>query len=85
MLMNSPIINRATTASPGTTLYRVATSNADSSEKVDALYMAALARKPSGSEKNLLGQIRQRSKNEKEFLEDVLWLIVNSGEFVHNY
>jgi hypothetical protein len=85
MLMNSPIINRATTASPGTMLYRVAASNAGSSDKVDALYMAALARKPSGSEKNLLGQMRQRSKNEKEFLEDVLWMIVNSGEFVHNY
>ena len=85
MLMNSPLITRATTASPGTALHRVVTSNASSSDKVDALYMAALARKPTGSEKNLLGQMRSRSKNEKEFLEDVLWMLVNSGEFVHNY
>jgi len=84
MLMNSPIIQRATSATPGTMLYRVATSGMGAAEKVDALYMAALTRKPTAAEKGLLGQMRQRSKNEKEFLEDVLWMLVNSGEFVHN-
>lgn len=85
MLMNSPIIIRATSATPGTMLYRIASSNANTADKVEAIYMAALSRKPSGSEKTLLGQMRAKSKNEKEFLEDVLWMLVNSGEFVHNY
>jgi len=85
MLMNSPIITRATSATAGTMLYRVATSGLSTAEKADVLYQAALARKATAQEKALLGQMRQRSKNEKEFLEDVLWMLVNSGEFVHNY
>jgi len=86
MMMNSPLVKRATGCEPGSFLHRVVTdSRSDLNEKTEALYMAAFSRKPSGGERNMLSQLRQRSKSDAEFLEDVLWIILNSGEFMLNY
>jgi hypothetical protein len=85
MLMNSGLVREACSCKPGSFLHKVATSNLPPGDKAAALFQAALARKPTGGEANLLGQLRSRAASEPEFLEDVLWLLLNSGEFMMNY
>jgi hypothetical protein len=85
MLMNSGLVKRCTSCTEGTLLHRLVTTPGNVSEKVEKLYLAALSRKPAANEKAMLGALMKRSQNEREFLEDVLWVLVNSGEFVVNY
>ena len=85
MLMNSAVARTACSCQPGSFLHKVATGGGSAQDKVHALYAAALCRKPTGGELNLLGQLQARAKSEPEFLEDVMWLLLNSGEFMLNY
>ncbi len=51
-------------------------------EIVDELYLAALARRPSAEESAVCTKLLAESPNPKEFYEDLLWLLMNSKEFL---
>lgn len=85
MMMNSDLMTKATSAVPGTFLHRlVQDPNMSDKDRVEAIYLTALGRTPSGPEATEIGNIF-REAGQKEALEDVLWAVLNSGEFVLNH
>jgi hypothetical protein len=86
MMMNGPMVRRATNCEPGTFLDAVVTSDASQREKLTLLYTAALGRPPSRSEidqARLLWAARQGDA--AEAYQDVWWVLLNSGEFLLNH
>ena len=56
--------------------------------RIDALYLAALSRKPTPEEADKLLKYVERggvSKNNKKALADVYWALLNSSEFKFNH
>jgi hypothetical protein len=86
MLMNSALISRATACVPGSFLHRLATDATKSDEqKVEELYLAALCRRPTGQERAALGKVFRVAKTREEALQDVMWVLLNTPEFVLNH
>ncbi len=54
-------------------------------ERVEALYVVTLARKPSASEWSRLEKRLNKEGAETEQLADVFWMLLNSAEFRHNH
>jgi hypothetical protein len=52
---------------------------------LDAIYVRCLTRKPTDDERKELQQTIAASENEQQGLEDVLWAMLNSREFVFNH
>jgi len=75
-LMNSPQFNRPTLL---TSIGRK--SKAEITEK---LYLAVLARRPTGEEINRINAFVEKSASEREGFAGVLWALVNSSEFALN-
>jgi len=54
-------------------------------EKVDELFMWALARKPTPEQRDLaLNHINKNVANKKVAYENILWALLNTKEFVFN-
>lgn len=86
MLMNSPLVARVTSCTPGTFLHTVATDKSRSDDdKLEELYFAALARRPSGNEKATMARLFRAAKSPADAFQDVLWVLMNSPEFVMNH
>ncbi|MBI2825765.1 MAG: DUF1549 domain-containing protein [Planctomycetia bacterium] len=86
MLMNGDLVQKATKAEPGSFLHRVAASNLKAAAQIDFLYMAALARKPSGPELKMANDIlAARGGDTAAALQDVWWALLNSNEFILNH
>jgi hypothetical protein len=86
MLMNGQLIADATSLDSSRTLRAVVEAPfLKPAEKIEALYCAALTRKPSGAELDyLLGYVRRQPTEEqqKQAYAQVLWGLLNSPEFV---
>ena len=54
-------------------------------EAIDELYLAALSRLPTGAEKNKTLAYVDGLANKQQGLEDVLWALLNSKEFMFNH
>ncbi|HEY2840089.1 MAG TPA: DUF1549 domain-containing protein [Pirellulales bacterium] len=80
MMMNGELIENATKTDKGTLLYKVASSNNRPGAKIDYLYMAAVARKPSPNE-----LLMARGGDSTAALQDVWWALLNSNEFILNH
>lgn len=89
MMMNSPLITQATTCAPGSFLYELMQNKSlKDGDRVDAIYMAALSRKPSGSERKAIESMFRNARSDEErmwALEDVLWAVLNTSEFLLNH
>lgn len=82
-LMNSPQINQAMSARPGTTLGRLLAEFKDNKTLLIELYLKILSREPTTDEINTgLAHVRSVG-NRNEAFEDVLWALINSTEFLH--
>jgi hypothetical protein len=67
---------------PDNRIGKMMEANVSDSEMLDAFYLAALCRPPTGAEaKKLLGHVGA-SANRRKAWEDVLWALVNSKEFL---
>lgn len=51
-------------------------------EIVEELYLSTLARRPTADERELCGKLLAESPTPREFYEDLLWLLINSKEFL---
>ncbi len=82
-LMNSPLINGAISARPGTMLGRLMSEVEDNDDLVVEVYLRTLARQPSEDELNICLAHVKEVGNRGEAFEDILWSLINSTEFAH--
>jgi hypothetical protein len=86
MLFNGDLIRQATSTAKGTLIDRLANSQIKETKMVDQLFLAGLARKPSGKERDMARSIfLARRGNTKEALKDIWWVILNTNEFIFNH
>ncbi len=89
MLMNGRLIAETTDLEQSETLSAIADAPfLDTTEKIEALYMTALCRKPRPEElARLVAYVDKGGarKDSRLALSDVLWALLNSGEFLLNH
>jgi hypothetical protein len=86
MLFNGDLVKVATSTGKGGFLDRVASSGGKNAAKIDALYLAALARKPSAKEVAKANELMAaRSGDAVGALQDIWWAVLNSNEFIINH
>jgi hypothetical protein len=81
-LMNSPVVNRAVEARPGTVLGEILMATPDNRQALRALYVRVLAREPTAKEVQTCGRYLETVGNRREAFEDILWTLINSTEFI---
>ncbi|HZZ72558.1 MAG TPA: DUF1549 domain-containing protein [Pirellulales bacterium] len=83
MMMNGDLIKKAISIEPGSFLHTVAASSSAPADKINAIYMAALARRPNGNEISRANAILMHKKGDVVgALQDVFWAVLNSNEFI---
>ena len=86
MMMNGDLIAKATSSKEGGRLHRMANdSNLTNAVRIQRLYLAALARKPTAQEIALANDLMLLRQDPAKALEDVWWAVLNSGEFILNH
>ncbi len=88
-MMNGEFVDNATTIEKSQTLRAVADFPLMSEEeRLETLFLAALSRRPTESEKSTFGKYITdggTSRNPKEAMTDVFWALLNSSEFLLNH
>jgi hypothetical protein len=86
MMMNGDMVERATSALAGGFLHRVVSDpKINNAARINRLYLAALARKPTPQEITLANQMLMRKGDPIAALQDVWWAVLNSNEFILNH
>ncbi len=99
MMFNGELIRNATDAKKGSFLWELANSNLKPQQKIDYVFKAGLARRPTKDEiaiANKLFMARATSGEQKKkrvdpaaagvaALQDVWWAVLNSNEFIINH
>jgi hypothetical protein len=86
MMFNGELIKEATSVGKGGFLDKVATSGAPPAQKIDALYLSALARTPTAKERQVATALLGARKGDVAgALQDVWWAVLNSNEFIINH
>lgn len=86
MMMNGELMIQATNIEPGGFLYQVATAATTDRQKIQHLYLAALARKPTTAEVQMAQQLWiARQGDTAAALQDVWWALLNCNEFIMNH
>jgi hypothetical protein len=86
MMFNGDLIKQATRTGKGGFLDAVATGGGAPRAKIDALYLAALSRKPTSGELKMANKILEaRGGDVAGALQDVWWAVLNSNEFIINH
>ena len=82
-LMNGALTRQAISADRGTMLHMVANSKISIDQKIEHLFMASVARKPTSRESQSIKAIVERNPdNETQALQDIWWALLNSNEFI---
>jgi len=82
-LMNGALTRQAISADRGTMLHMVANSKISIDQKIEHLFMASVARKPTARESQSIKAIVERNPdNETQALQDIWWALLNSNEFI---
>jgi hypothetical protein len=87
-LMNGQFLNQVTNPRDGSTLLAVCeTPGMDTAARIEALYVAALSRKPATKERERMVRFVEDAGRERraERLADVFWVLLNSAEFRFNH
>jgi hypothetical protein len=82
MMMNGPLVRRATSLEQDSVLRRVVQSRVTPAEKVEQLYLAALTRRPTRRELDAARQFVAASGDVAIALQDLWWALLNSNEFI---
>jgi hypothetical protein len=82
LMMNSALVHIRTAAAGKTVLAELLAQKKSDDQIITALYERVLARQPTGEERGICRGYIARVGNRQEALEDVLWSLVNSTEFL---
>jgi hypothetical protein len=82
LMMNSELVRSRTSAGGKTVLADLLEKGKSDEEIVAALYERVLAREPSARERETCLRYVRKVGDRREALEDVLWTLVNSTEFL---
>lgn len=83
MLFNGDLVKKAINAEKGSFLHVIATSGMSPANKIEYLYDAALARRPSNGEVGMANQLLGARKGDAgAALQDMFWAVLNSNEFI---
>jgi hypothetical protein len=82
VMMNSALVHAYTSAEGKTLLADLLAKEQTDEQIVAALYEKVLARKPTAEEQAKCQRYVKKVGDRKEALEDVLWALVNSTEFL---
>jgi len=87
MMMNGDLIDKATKIEKGSFLERIASNpKLDSGQRIQYLFMASVARKPTGSEIEAANHLLAlRHGDVPGALQDMWWALLNSNEFILNH
>jgi uncharacterized protein involved in high-affinity Fe2+ transport len=86
MMFNGDLVRHATSTGKGGFLDKVASAPMKNAAKIDLLYMAALARKPSAKELGAANELMAARKGDAVgALQDIWWAVLNSNEFIINH
>lgn len=86
MLFNGDLVKAATGLDRGSFLDQVATASRKNADKINTLYLAALARRPSPAEVRLANNLLMARQGQAgEALQDIWWALLNSNEFILNH
>jgi len=86
MMFNGDLVKAATAVGKGGFLDRVAGSGEKNAAKIDLLYLAALARRPSAREVKVANQMMAARKGDAAAaLQDIWWAVLNCNEFILNH
>lgn len=83
LMMNSVLVHSATSAKGKTLLAALLERGLEDGQIVDGLYERVLARRATAREREACLRYVRRAGSREEGLEDVLWCLVNSTEFLH--
>lgn len=86
MMFNGDLMKRATGAGPGSFLSQIAHSDKRPAEKIESLFLASLARRPTRREIDGASQLWAAHGGNMMFaLQDLWWALLNSNEFILNH
>ncbi|MGD9720419.1 MAG: DUF1549 domain-containing protein [Pirellulales bacterium] len=87
MMMNGDLMNKATSIDKGSFLHTLASdSKMSNAAKINRLYLAAVARRPTAREVTLANELlRARGGDAAAALQDIFWAVLNSNEFILNH
>jgi len=86
MMFNGDLIKRATSKDKGSFLTTVAEEQTRSAQKINFLFMTALARRPTKKEIEVANQLLlARKRDVAGALQDIWWAVLNSNEFILNH
>ena len=86
MMFNGDLVKKAVSIDKGGFLDEVAKRSVSNPAKINALYMAALARKPSSQEVKTANALMIARKGDATgALQDIWWAVLNSNEFIINH
>ncbi len=86
MMFNGPLIKAATETGNGSFLDSVTSSGASNAQKIEILYQAAFARRPTRRETAVANALLgAREGDANAALQDVWWAVLNSNEFIMNH
>ncbi len=86
MMFNGGLVKAATSTGKGGFLDTIARNPMSNANKINYLYMAALARRPSSREIRVANAlIAARKGDVTAALQDVWWAVLNSNEFIINH
>lgn len=86
MLFNGDLVKKATSSEKGSFLSDLASSELNNTQKINHLFEAAFARKPSMNEVKVANQLLAARKGDlTAALQDIWWAVLNSNEFILNH
>ena len=83
MMFNGDLIKKATNIEKGSFLATIAGSNMKPADKIEYLFEAALARRPTNDELSIANKLLvARGGDTAGALQDIFWAVLNSNEFI---
>ena len=82
MMMNGELVQKATSAEPGSFLNDVLTQEQNSTEAIRRLYLASLGRVPERREISAAKKLLAASPTPIAGYQDLMWALLNSNEFI---
>jgi len=81
LMMNNPALNQKIRATGNNVLARILTTYTENDEAIRAVYMKALARRPTNREVARCREHIRGAGSRAEAFEDILWALINSTEY----